>query len=466
MALNDPSKRKYPPLSGLLGPSSVTQTSTPPVKPAGVPFTGGVKGAVPTPQSVLSTVQGIPTAQADTTPPATQVTPAVPNQPSQPNQFGDFGAQMGDSRFTNPGTPAPTRRGLFQNVAESLAARSSQPSEAFTEAQGAYERASKDWAGYKSLLNEKLGLEEGRAIPLEFVQGRQQTLQRQGEAGIAARQEALSRAATQQQVALQQQNLEQQALYQAAGLAPEATRFEAFGGGQMSPDNVASQYAQQVRAGTMSPEQAKSEMSSLFGGAGDYFLNQALQSGGQAQAGYDYIKGGAGAAARATDITQTGSLGGPLGKAAESANQALDTLQQKFDALSKLQQGKLPGIGSNIPFVSGLVQQASLLAGPGREAASAYQGALNEGRAQISAVLAPVVGVDAARSTAVGLLPDNMLPTEIPQKIQAAKEYIQQRVNAFTQPVLQGNQGTQAGGGSASAGGYNFKQVNGQWVPA
>jgi len=107
---------------------------------------------------------------------------------------------------------------------------------------------------------------------------------------------------------------QQAALSSAGALAPEATRYEAFGGVSMTPQSVAAQYAQQVQGQKMSPEQARSEMSSLFGGAGDYFLNQALQGGG-----YNYITGGAQAAGQASTLASVPGL--------ESANTAAEGIK-------------------------------------------------------------------------------------------------------------------------------------------
>lgn len=239
---------------------------------------------------------------------------------------------------------------------------------------------------------------------------------------------------------------------------PLTGRFEG-GGGDMT--QAIGQYAELAAANGITPSQIPNSIT-----GNPILMGQFLEQARRINSSFNPAQWEAAVKAIQTDIAQTGSLGGPLSKAAGSAYQALDSLQAAFNQLGSLQQGGLPFTDMNVPILSSLAQKASLALGPGREVASLYQGALNEARAQVSAVLAPVVGVDAARSASVGLLPDNMTPQEIPQKLQAAKEYINQRVQSFTTPGGTTTQ-TSAGAGTTKAGGYNFVQdASGNWVPA
>ena len=103
-----------------------------------------------------------------------------------------------------------------------------------------------------------------------------------------------------------QQSMSLSGLGSAAGLVPEALRYGAFdggGNGSLSPQSRAQELAQQVRSGQLSPQMAEQQMSSLYGGAGATFLNQALQGGG----GYNYNQGAAQSAAMQSNIQQAGT---------------------------------------------------------------------------------------------------------------------------------------------------------------
>lgn len=192
--------------------------------------------------------------------------------------------------------------------------------------------------------------------------------------------------------------------------------------------------AQKIQNGTMGYDQGVQALGA-YGQAGVNALQQIL--GPQ----FDIVGSNARAAANAANIEQTGTTGGQIQKAADSAIQALNTLQSAYNTL-----GSFTG-GSNVPIFNQISQNIAMSTGLGREAVSGYQGALKEARAQINAVLAPIVGVESANATSNSLLPDNMIPSEIPKKIAAAVEYINQRVAAFTQANPLG-QTSGSGGGS------------------
>lgn len=344
------------------------------------------------------------------------------------------------NRATTPPQTQPTNvRGLFPDIISSLANRYAQPSAAVLGAQERYGKAVDTQQKLKSDIAEQTGAIESDPIPLEFQQGRKQALSRQYASQLEAGQAAINEQQQAIQLGLNQQQLEQQALQTAAGLTqPQVTAFGqtvfnpatgTFDGGGGDMTQAIGKYAELAASNGITPAQIPSSIT-----GNPILMAQFLEQAKRVNPSFNPAQWEAAVQAIQTDITQTGSLGGPLSKAAGSAYQALDTLQSSYDQLSSLQQGQVPFLGVNVPILSSLAQQTSLALGAGREEASMFQGALNEARAQVSAVLAPVIGVDAARSASVGLLPDNMTPQEIPQKITAAKEYINQRVQSFTTP--------------------------------
>jgi len=210
---------------------------------------------------------------------------------------------------TMVGTATPTQqtqpKGLFADVTSSLANRGTYRDPAYEAGLAKYNKLAEDIAN--------VGIQGAKAQAGYQTTGT--TPVAEGNAAVIARTTAAQQAAlgTQQQAALtsagqglQQQQIQQNALGTVAGLAPEAMRFEAFGGqgGSLSPQTRAQELAQQVRSGLISPQAAESQMSSLYGGAGATFLNQALQG-----TGYNYIAGGAQAASQAANIQQQQTAG-------------------------------------------------------------------------------------------------------------------------------------------------------------
>lgn len=231
---------------------------------------------------------------------------------------------------------------------------------------------------------------------------------------------------------------------------PLTQSFKSNGSGNLDPQTLANQLAPLVASGQMTIDAANAQMTG--GVAGTTALRQAILA---ANPNFNFNLSSASGA--------TQQQGQQISAAIPPANQALDALQTSFNNLSGLQQGNIPIIG-NVPLLSQLIQGASMNFGPGRDAASAYQGALNEARSRIDGALAGVIGVDAASKQATALLPDNMLPSEIPQKIAAAKQYLQNQLNSYTGSGQQNNSGGSSNG-SVSAGGFDFVQdANGNWI--
>lgn len=274
--------------AGLFGGGTATTTPAPsgsytatPLFPSASPK----QAATPTAASPSQT----PTPQYSATAPVNNQTGVNPNA-----------GQYGTGGISAP-TPQPVR-GLFSDVATSLSNFNAKNNPQVDTAYANYDKAVGNLQKFNQDLGQKITDQEGRGIPIEFVQGRQQAINRQG----AITQASLQDAVNQQQTAINQgltaSGQQLSGLTSLAGLAPEATRYEAFGGsgGNLSPQTRAAELAGQVRQGLISPEKAEAQMNSLYGGAGATFLNQALQGGG----GYNYNVGSANASAQATN-TQT-----------------------------------------------------------------------------------------------------------------------------------------------------------------
>lgn len=210
---------------------------------------------------------------------------------------------------------------------------------------------------------------------------------------------------------------------------------QSIGGGgtgqlpQQAQDFVNS-LAQQVKDGRMTREDAESRLSA-YGQPGLQGLNAALGSS------FNTNASNASAATTAT--------GQQIAAAIVPARQALDALQGAFDALPGIQK-------TSIPILNQFSQNAAMTAGPGRAQASAFQAALQEARSRIDAALVGSIGVNAAAAQASALLPDNMVPSEIPNKIAAAKMYLENQLASYTQSGQQGN--PNVAGGMNSGGIY------------
>lgn len=270
-------------------PNNATSTVT------GKATAGSITGALPAPVK-KAPVQPIATAQVNT-----GYTP-TPGQLTGTQSAGGSDSGLAAKQQVVPEAPKP--RGLFQDVVSSLASRGSQPSQLTMDARKSYDESVNRLAQYQTNLADTYAENRMNPIAMRFKQGREAAIQQANASKLAALQGAVQQQQTAIGQGIQQQGVEQSALASAAGLAPEATRFEAFGGTQLAPQNRAQELAQQVKSGLISPQAAEAQMSSLYGGAGATFLNQALQG-----SGYNYIAGGAQAAAQGSNIQQAGTAG-------------------------------------------------------------------------------------------------------------------------------------------------------------
>lgn len=199
--------------------------------------------------------------------------------------------------------------------------------------------------------------------------------------------------------------------------------------------------SQKVDNGSMSYEQAIDALAA-YGQQGVNMLQQALGPN------FDVAASNANAAAKGQALSQNVTQGRQVELAKNSAVAALGKLDAELANLSPIYKGGIPltnAIASDI---------ANFL---GQSAVSQYQSTLNDARSQVAAVLS-ATGASTptdAMNTARGYLPDGMTPAQQAQKVQAVKELIQQKVDAYTQT---GNvpQYNSAAGANASSGGSSF----------
>lgn len=257
----------------------------------------------------------------------------------------------------------------------------------------------------------QLGGIETSGTTLQTALGREGVLNRTS----LARQQALGTQmgnelqGTGQQLTAQQQ--QQSGMVNAAGLTPNALRYGGAAGGTMNPIQAIPTYAQDVVKGRMTIDQANAAL------GGDIGMTTALRNEIQkTNPDFNFTQSAASA--------KTLAEGQTLETASKPAIFALDQLQNAYSNLG-------PASSSNVPFFSNLAQNWAMQTGIGRDQVSSYLGALNEARSKISGVLSSIIGVDQAGRQANTLLPDGMTPSEVPAKIQAAKEYLANQVESY-----------------------------------
>lgn len=269
--------------------------------------------------------------------------------------------------------PSTASRGLFSDVATSLASRGSQTNPMTQES---YQRAQQLAETLRQSRQNQSNSEAQQRlapIPIGDATGRQAVIRQQYETQQAALSGQLQAEQALAGLGIQQAGVQQQALGTVAGLAPEATRFETFGGTSLSPQNRAQELAQQVRNQLISPQQAEDQMASLYGGAGKTFLNQALQGTG----GYNYIAGAAQAVGQANVL---GNL--PALNSANTAAEGIkNTINSYLQANPTLNPSPLAAGNAFLQFVQG-----KQLSDPKYQTLVNY---LNE----YTSTLAPILGV-------------------------------------------------------------------------
>lgn len=323
----------------------------------------------------------------------------------------------------------------------------------------AYNRATKELADFRANLANKGAAINNTGADLNFKQGAGQVLQNAG---------LLKENALEAQVANALQGTEQQitAANNAGNLAKpqqvpynnqviDFTTGQRLGGGQagqlpQEAQTTVNDYAQQVKDGKMTRADAESRLSP-YGVAGTNALNAAL--------GSDFNTNQANAQAEA-GVKNT-QLAGTTSALVDKTNQGLDTLSSAFDKLGSLQK-----TGSN--WLTVPINALAEGTGIGKTSLDDYNRILAEVRASAQSVLSTAanLGVVTGGATANSLLPDNMSRQGLTTAIDTIKHLEEQTKSALANLNNASANGSTTSGGTVSAGGYNFKQVNGQWVPA
>lgn len=360
-----------------------------------------------------------------------------------PNLSGQSTPQSGTS-VTGGTTPV---KGLFPSVASSLAGFDpfSNPavSGAYNKAQGLattlqQSRTNEANAEAQNRLNPiPIGDQTGREAVMRNQYLQQQTALSQ-EMGAQSQLYSAGLQGTQQQLS---------GLGTVAGLAPEATRYDAFGAGNLSPQNQAASLAQQVKAGLISPDAAASQLNSIYGGAGATFLNQAL--GGN----YNYNAGNAQSAAQQSNIQTQGTLNTQIGaQGVQQATQnyvAANTAYQTADAQAKTLINTLnqTGINTNPQFVNQKINALQNQLGSANYAS--FITALNETKQAYTNLLS---SVGASTPTVNGQQATDIFnANSTPAQINAAIQQLNIAAKAKLQPLYD-QIGTYSGiGGSGSS---------------
>lgn len=368
-------------------------------------------------------------------------------------------ASMGTENTSNPGT-TPTGTSALQDMANKGTLYSQ-----LVQNLANYQTPENLKQAYNTVTNLESGLQAGqnaimtKPIPLEFQQGQAAALQRDYGPQLTAAKGILEKE-------LAGAQLGQQALTSAIGAAaPTQLPYNVqyvnpltglpIGGGTSSTMNDAvSNIITKVKNGTMGYDAGVNALSA-YGQAGVNALQQGLG------ADFNIQESNARAAAQGASTLQTGTTGGQITKAAESANSALTKLETDFGNLPTFQTGGLPGTNNIANSIARFFGEGAL---------STYETTLNDARAQIAAVLGSAGNITPtdADTMAKSYLPDNMTPQQLKSKVDAARALIQQKVSAYTSTGgTTGGETSTSGiseGSTKSVGGYNFVYKNGQWI--
>lgn len=416
---------------------------TPPQATQQPTSTGMVKHTITyphTPETPNTASQGLMNPQYS---PSQNTATPMPTTPTQPNA-------------TNVTQPM-TYSGMVQNNYE----RAGQPSQQYTDltnqAQEAYKKAANfgkevGQAQLDVTTNPEYSIDTGVGLGNRIAQNNGLEMKSLNDtasglgnlAGLANTQQANQNSALYNNASLRQPV---QVPYSNQFIDP--TTGQPVGGGANGGNlqQSASSIAQRVQNGEMSYDAGVQALSG-YGAMAPQALLGALPQGFNVQAS------NANAAAQSASIQQTGTLGGQITKAADSANQSLTKLEQDFNKLSSLQTGGIPATNNVANWIASSF---------GQDALSAYTTTLHDARAQIQGVLSTAGGLTptGAAEAAQTYLPDNMTPAQFKSKVAAAKELVRQKVSAFTNT----SGGSSASTDSTTAGGYGFKLVNGKWIP-
>lgn len=354
--------------------------------------------------------------------------------------------------------PAPTR-GLFPSVSSSLSSSITTPRTLKTGEEenkpatypsiledligratnsDAITKATQDLTAFRQGTSQKIADIKSQAVPLEFQQGRAQVVQQ-----ASAEKERALEQGVQNLVTARGQDIS--ALTSAAELAkpsvaaygqtvfnPLTGQYE--GGGLGGTPDVNS-LAQQVANGQMTPSKAESLLGGNIG-----LVSQLNKSILDINPNFNYVQAEARANATTADITQTGTIGGQLSKAAANATKAIGTLTNAYQKLSNLQKTQVPGFNQ-------LLTNLSSLTGVGVAETQSYNTALQEARAAISSVLSAAGNTPTfSDATASSILPDGAGPQQLAAAVKTIEELIRQKESAFSGDSTVGASNTGNGG--------------------
>lgn len=328
---------------------------------------------------------------------------------------------------------------------------------------GAYQKSVDDLANFRRMASQKIGNEEAQGIPLEFVQGRQQVLQRQA----AEQENTLQSAVNQQQQAIgfgqAQQGLQQSGLNSAAGFTQPVSQFgmltNPLTGTPLNTgvfQNAVQTALSMVRAGTPANDPAVTSLLSSFGFVGPLAFNNAMQS----------MQGGGWNPAAQSTQAQTN-----LNQGAQFQQEAtqLSTVLNQMNAVSGLADSFLANSGLNqqgSPFFN---KQQNTLLGQLKNPANAAT--YNELVNNIKTYSAQILGSSGLNPTDVGEMvdsinPDGMTAPQLKEFLHNIDQLGQARLKELQQ-TSQNSYGTGGGfsGTPASVGQLNVGPDTGYNIP-
>jgi len=395
-----------------------------------------------------------PASATSSTPPPAYVAPPTPIIP--PNaSINSGGGNVTAPSVNTPNNPNTATGSTFGNAVGTLAQTSSQTNPAYDQAVTDYQKAQQSLQESQTNEANTLALNSENPIPLEFQQGRGQVIQTQ----YLSQQDALAKEMTAAQglgqIGTAQQGTQQSGLGTAAGLVsptqvPYSNQYlspvtgQPVGGGgttggtalsslPQQAQSAVQSYAQQVQSGSMTRADAESRLSA-YGVAGTNALNEVLGNGFNTNA--------------SNASAGTTAVGQQIQTAANSTNQALDTLGSSFSSLNGLQTGGIPTTNSIAQWIGAQLGDSAL---------TQYKTNLADARSQLLGVLNSSGGTPTGNeATANEYLPDNMTKAQFDANVGTAQNpgkvrtLIAQKVGSYTQS------GTQNGTTNTNSGSVQY----------
>jgi hypothetical protein len=397
-----------------------------------------------TPVKSIVTPQGTTTFHAPTVPktPTTQATPS--SAPTQaPVNLYNPSTGINPSRYVpeNKGIGGVSQGGLIGNLAyQSMNASPEYIAQQQEANRIAAERTrlAQEFAQKDQNINRTAGF-------LTQATGLEGQLQKQYDIGQSALSQQEASAASRLAAANQQQGLQVQAGTAAVGAnapitgVPYGTQVinpatgQPIGGGVSGTNPVQDipNIAQQVASGRMTIDQANAALGNNIG------LSTALRGAiTQINPNFNFTQSSASAG--------TQQVGQQIYAAAQSANQALDTLSTAFSSLPGVQTGGIPATNSIANWI------ASQL---GSSALTTYLTNLHDARSQLVGVLNSSGGTPTGNeATAQSYLPDNMTKAQFdksvgtPENPGIVRQLIQQKLSSYQGSGVQQPSGGTTGG--------------------